>query len=148
MRIVKDLGLDGFVECVVLFEESFPRPGRAIVVHVSQPDPVIDEEAEDIRRQVDREDDEVTPIVVVEQVDTDSWVVYRLALHPQQAWNADLRWLHWMSVNIDDEKYHEKIVIEMSTVPSTQNMSPIWTLVMRMLEGRKVAFTKFSTFSR
>ena len=26
MRIVKDLGLDGFVECVVLFEESFPRP--------------------------------------------------------------------------------------------------------------------------
>jgi len=52
-------------------------------VSVSRLDPVINEETKDIGREVEGQDDEVDPVVVVEEVDADPGVVELLALHPE-----------------------------------------------------------------
>jgi len=55
-----------------------------VVVAVGEADALLDEDTEDVRRQVDGQDDEVDPVVVVEHVDSQAGVVHRLALRPQQ----------------------------------------------------------------
>lgn len=79
-----DLFLDGEVEGLVPRQECHLGPGCSVVVAISCLDPVVDEEPKDVGREVEGEDDEVDPVVVVEEVDADSGVVELLALHPEQ----------------------------------------------------------------
>ena len=44
---------------------------------------MIDEEPEDVRREVDGQHDEIDPVVVVEKVDANARIVYCFALHPE-----------------------------------------------------------------
>lgn len=68
--VVEDLVLDGVVHGVVTAQKDFTSTGCSVVESVGVFDPVIDEEPKNIGRQVERQDDEVDAIVVVQKVDS------------------------------------------------------------------------------
>jgi len=53
-------------------------------VKIGHLDPMIDEKPENVGRQIDGEDNEVDPVVAVQQIDTDSRVVQSFTLRPQE----------------------------------------------------------------
>lgn len=67
--VCEDVVLDGVELREVVQQERVARSRRAVVVQVGELDASIDEEAQRIGREVHRQDDEVDPVVAVEQVD-------------------------------------------------------------------------------
>jgi len=80
--VCEDVVLDGVELREVVQQERVARSRRAVVVQVGELDASIDEEAQRIGREVHRQDDEVDPVVAIEQVDAKTAAVQRLALHP------------------------------------------------------------------
>ena len=67
--VVEDLMLNQVVFVIVAADERLAGPLSAVVVTVSLLDPPVYEETQHVRSQVERQDDEVEQIVVVQQVD-------------------------------------------------------------------------------
>ena len=80
----EDVVLDGVELREVVVDECVACACRAVVVQVGEFDASINEEPQRVRRQVHRQHDEVDVVVAVEQVDSRTAAVQRLALHPQQ----------------------------------------------------------------
>jgi len=76
--------LDAVVLGVVARQQRVAGALGAVVVLVGVLDPAVDEEAEVVRGEVERQHDEVEQVVVVQQVDADARAVHLLALDPQQ----------------------------------------------------------------
>src|SRR6218665_172497 len=80
----------GFVEGPVAAEKGLPGPRRSVVAEVGLFDLMVDEESKDVGRQINGQNDEVDPVVVVQQVDPQTGVVHGLTLHPQQTYESDV----------------------------------------------------------
>ena len=83
VAVAEDLVSDSLVQRQILLQQRIAGSRRPVVVAVGDLDALFDEEPQHVRRQVDRQHDEVDPVVVVEHVDAQAGVVHRLALRPQ-----------------------------------------------------------------
>ena len=82
LGVVKDLVSDLGEQLQVAVEQRLLSARRTVVVTVGLLDPEVDEEAQRVRRQVEREHEEVKAVVVVQQVDTQPRVVELFAFGP------------------------------------------------------------------
>jgi hypothetical protein len=82
--VFQDFLDDGHIQSKIAVKERLPCSVSAIVVEIGLLDPVVDEETEDVRCEIQRQDNEVDPIVGVEKVDSHSAVIHLFALGPQQ----------------------------------------------------------------
>jgi len=82
--VVEDVVLHVVVLVVAATNKRLACSLSAVVVAVGLLDPAVDEKAQHVRSEIQRQHDEVEQIVVVEQVDAYSWVVHLFALDPQQ----------------------------------------------------------------
>ena len=70
--VVDDLLVDAVVLAVVVADERLASTLCAVIVPVSLLDPPVDEEPQHVGGEVQRQNDEVEQVVVVQQVDADS----------------------------------------------------------------------------
>ena len=87
--VSEDLTFDVIVQGVVFGQQSDPRSlSSSVVKSVGRLDPMVDKESEGVTGEIEREDDEIDPVVVIQEVDAHSGVVHLLALHPQQPYHG------------------------------------------------------------
>jgi len=77
------------VGATVAAQESLPCPLRAVVELIGLLDPVVDEESKHVRGEVERQNDEVDPVVVIQQVDAHPRAVHLFAFRPDEACMQD-----------------------------------------------------------
>jgi len=87
-RVAENVILDGEELCEVSDYERVASARRAVEMKIRELDPPIHEEAQSVRRQVHGQHNEVNPVVTVQEIDSRSAAVQRLALHPQQTCTA------------------------------------------------------------
>lgn len=68
--VIEDLVLDGVVHGVVTALKDFTSARCSVVKAIGVFDPVVDEKPKNVGRQVERQDDKVDAVVVVQKIDT------------------------------------------------------------------------------
>ena len=80
---------DDVIQSEVARRQCVTWPGSdAVVEEVGLVDAVIDKKTKNVRRQVQRQDDEIDPVIAVEQVDAKSCHVHLLTLRPEHTYHT------------------------------------------------------------
>ena len=82
MSVVEDIVDDMLIGGSVALHECLPGPRCAVELGVGHLDPVVGQETEGVRGNVEGQYGEVDEVVVVEKVDPQTGTVHLLVLHP------------------------------------------------------------------